>query len=77
MTKIPQIIQDWCDENGYTDPFLKNSEWWGFPANAVMPVPLPDQLSYQAFKLTDRRNPIPFADLKLLKWSNVLFIEPI
>jgi hypothetical protein len=37
----PQWIQDWCNDNGWTDWFLERSRYWAFPPNAVMPVPIP------------------------------------
>ncbi|PSB15079.1 hypothetical protein C7B76_14525 [filamentous cyanobacterium CCP2] len=37
-------IQDWCEENGWSDPFLRERrEYWAFPPNAVMPLPIPSQ----------------------------------
>jgi hypothetical protein len=40
---IPKQIQDWCDENGWTEPMWvgASSWWWAFPPNGVMPAPLP------------------------------------
>ncbi|MEO0948369.1 MAG: hypothetical protein AAFY11_09545 [Cyanobacteria bacterium J06641_5] len=35
---IAAIRKLWCLENGYTDPFCHNAEWWAFPTNAVIPV---------------------------------------
>lgn len=37
----PQWIEEWCQENGWTDWFLECSRYWAFPPNAVMPVPIP------------------------------------
>jgi hypothetical protein len=31
-------IEQWCAENGYTDLFCQEGEWWAFPPNGVMPV---------------------------------------
>jgi hypothetical protein len=36
-------IEDWCQDNGWTDWFFESSRYWGFPPNAVMPVPIPKQ----------------------------------
>ena len=36
-------IDDWCQDNGWTDWFVESSRYWGFPPNAVMPVPIPQQ----------------------------------
>ncbi len=36
-----QWIQDWCQENGWTDWFRERSIYWAFPPNAVMPTPIP------------------------------------
>lgn len=33
-------VAQWCEANGYTDPFLQERQWWAFPPNGVMPVPL-------------------------------------
>jgi hypothetical protein len=38
-----QWIEDWCVDNGWTDWFLERSSYWGFPPNAVMPMPIPRQ----------------------------------
>jgi hypothetical protein len=39
-----QWIEEWCQENGWTDLFLECSHYWAFPPNAVMPVPIPMQV---------------------------------
>ena len=36
-------IEDWCNDNGWTDWFIERSMYWGFPPNAVMPMPIPSQ----------------------------------
>lgn len=36
-----QWIEDWCQDNGWTDLFQECSLYWAFPPNAVMPVPIP------------------------------------
>ena len=37
-------IEAWCEENGWTDPFIRErKEYWAFPPNAVMPLPIPSQ----------------------------------
>ena len=36
------VCEHWCQTNGYSDAFLRNGEWWAFPANSVMPVCLKD-----------------------------------
>jgi len=38
-----QWIDDWCQENGWTDWFVQQSRYWAFPPNAVMPLPIPMQ----------------------------------
>lgn len=38
-----QWIEDWCQDNGWTDLFVERSRYWGFPPNAVMPTPIPAQ----------------------------------
>lgn len=37
-------IEEWCQENGWSDWFLECSRYWAFPPNAVMPVPIPTQV---------------------------------
>lgn len=39
-----QWIADWCLENGWSDWFRDRSRYWAFPPNAVMPVPIPQQV---------------------------------
>lgn len=34
-------VQDWCDENGWTDLFVERRHYWAFPPGSVMPVPIP------------------------------------
>ncbi|MDX2228743.1 MAG: hypothetical protein NW220_03850 [Leptolyngbyaceae cyanobacterium bins.349] len=36
-------IDNWCQDHGWTDWFVESSRYWGFPPNAVMPVPIPSQ----------------------------------
>lgn len=36
-------IQDWCQENGWTDLFVERRDYWAFPPQAVMPMPIPTQ----------------------------------
>lgn len=37
-------IENWCQENGWTDLFVRErNEYWAFPPNAVMPLPIPTQ----------------------------------
>jgi hypothetical protein len=38
-----QWIDDWCQDNGWTDWFIERSRYWAFPPNAVMPTPIPGQ----------------------------------
>lgn len=37
-------IQEWCDENGWTDLFKERQDYWAFPPHAVMPTPIPTQV---------------------------------
>lgn len=39
-----QWIEEWCQDNGWTDWFQECSCYWAFPPNAVMPVPIPAQV---------------------------------
>jgi hypothetical protein len=37
-------IQEWCQENGWTDLFMERSNnYWAFPPGAVMPEPIPSK----------------------------------
>lgn len=36
-------VQEWCNENGWTDLFKERFEYWAFPPNAVMPLPIPQK----------------------------------
>lgn len=41
-------IEDWCREHGWTELFMrKRNEYWAFPPNAVMPLPIPSQVLRQ------------------------------
>ncbi|MEM6255079.1 MAG: hypothetical protein AAF821_19355 [Cyanobacteria bacterium P01_D01_bin.156] len=42
---INGVCQDWCEQNGYSDPFRLNGEWWAFPPNGVMPVQIKTVIS--------------------------------
>lgn len=39
-----QWIQEWCHENGWTDLFVVQRDYWAFPPHAVMPTPIPAQV---------------------------------
>ncbi|UBF25146.1 hypothetical protein K9N68_26475 [Kovacikia minuta CCNUW1] len=39
-----QWIEEWCQDNGWTDWFMECSRYWAFPPNGVMPVPIPTQV---------------------------------
>lgn len=50
MTQFPMNhycytwIEEWCNDNGWTDLFQQErKEYWAFPPNAVMPLPIPSQ----------------------------------
>jgi hypothetical protein len=36
-----QWIDEWCQKSGWTDHFFESSQYWAFPPNGVMPVPIP------------------------------------
>lgn len=36
-------ISEWCQDNGWTDPFQERQEYWAFPPHGVMPLPIPAQ----------------------------------
>jgi len=37
-------IEEWCNENGWTDLFVERRDYWAFPPHAVMPMPIPAQV---------------------------------
>lgn len=37
-------IKEWCYENGWTDLFLNRRDYWAFPPNGVMPLPIPREI---------------------------------
>jgi hypothetical protein len=38
-------IQEWCEENGWTDVFQERyNHYWAFPPGAVMPEPIPNKV---------------------------------
>lgn len=37
-------IQEWCEENGWTDLFVERRDYWAFPPHAVIPMPIPNQV---------------------------------
>ncbi|MEM8718495.1 MAG: hypothetical protein AAGE84_04190 [Cyanobacteria bacterium P01_G01_bin.39] len=39
------VCEHWCAENGYSDLFLHNGEYWAFPPNGVIPIALKEALS--------------------------------
>ena len=39
---IEAVCQKWCQQNGYTEPFCRNGEYWAFPPNGVIPVKIRD-----------------------------------
>lgn len=39
--KIPTEIQQWCKQNGWTEPVFKQGNYYAFPPNAVIPQPIP------------------------------------
>lgn len=49
-TAINNVCQQWCEEQGYSEPFYRNGELWAFPANGVMPVKIKDVINQQDSK---------------------------
>ena len=47
---IEDICQEWCQENGYTEPFYRNGELWAFPPDGVMPVKIKNVMDKQNSK---------------------------
>lgn len=42
-----QWVQDWCQENGWTELFIERYHYWAFPPDAVMPEPIPVRVLQQ------------------------------
>jgi hypothetical protein len=34
-------LNEWCYENGWTDLYIEQYQYWAFPPGAVMPEPIP------------------------------------
>lgn len=34
-------LKEWCYENGWTDLYIEQENYWAFPPGAVIPEPLP------------------------------------
>lgn len=41
---VPSSITSWCEVHGYTEPQFLDGQYWAFPPNAVMPVPIERKL---------------------------------
>ena len=39
--KQPEWLTNYCNNHGYTDPEFIEGQWWAFPPNGVMSVPIP------------------------------------
>lgn len=50
-------VQDWCQENGWTDLFVERYYYWAFPPGAVMPQPIPGQ-ALRAIKTAQGFSPV-------------------
>ncbi|MEL6383821.1 MAG: hypothetical protein AAFQ89_15470 [Cyanobacteria bacterium J06626_18] len=37
---IPAAVETFCQQHGFSEPFLHESHWWAFPRGQVMPIPL-------------------------------------
>lgn len=56
--RIPDHITAACEKGGYTEPFQNDGQWWAFPPNGIMSVPLHGQLLEErllSLTLTERR----------------------
>jgi hypothetical protein len=43
IKKYPiEWVQDWCQDNGWTDLFVERRSYWAFPPHAVLPLPIPN-----------------------------------
>ncbi|WP_041698858.1 hypothetical protein [Thalassoporum mexicanum] len=36
-------VNDWCQENGWTDLYIERNHYWAFPPGAFMPMPIPSK----------------------------------
>ena len=34
-------LNQWCNDNGWTDLFIERYQFWAFPPGSVLPLPLP------------------------------------
>ena len=41
----------WCEEHDYSEPFCRDGEWWAFPPNGVMPIPIKTVMSRECQRL--------------------------
>ena len=37
-------IEEWCNDNGWSDWFLECRHYWAFPPHSVMPLPIPKEI---------------------------------
>ena len=42
LAAIKGVCEKWCQQNGYTEPFCRNGEYWAFPPNGAIPVKIRD-----------------------------------
>ena len=42
LAAIEGVCEKWCQQNGYTEPFCRNGEYWAFPPNGAIPVKIRD-----------------------------------
>jgi hypothetical protein len=42
VPKVPNQVREWCRANNWSEPHLVDQQWWAFPSQAVMPLPLPE-----------------------------------
>ncbi len=61
MSDSPWWLDEWCKENGWTDPTWVDEpdqwlggRWWAFPPHGVMPLPLDPFGMNEAFKALDQ-----------------------
>ena len=40
-------IKEWCLENGWSDLYIEQNQYWGFRPGAVMPEPIPPNILQQ------------------------------
>ncbi|UFP92999.1 hypothetical protein [Gloeobacter morelensis] len=61
MDEVPWWLEEWCRQNGYSDPCwvdepdqILGGRWWAFPPHGVMPLPIDPLGVGEVFQAFDR-----------------------